>query len=84
MNMPKVTIATMTYNSEKFVAQAIESVLAQSFTDFEYLILDDCSLDNIKNGNQSNKDYRPCLYYHNTKSDLNNISEINKRPKTYG
>jgi glycosyltransferase involved in cell wall biosynthesis len=45
MNMPKVTIATITYNSEKFVAQAIESVLAQSFTDFEYLISDDCSTD---------------------------------------
>jgi glycosyltransferase involved in cell wall biosynthesis len=43
--MPKVTIATITYNSEKFVAQAIESVLAQSFTDFEYLISDDCSTD---------------------------------------
>jgi teichuronic acid biosynthesis glycosyltransferase TuaG len=46
MNMPKVTIATITYSSEKFVAQAIESVLAQSFTDFEYLISDDCSNDN--------------------------------------
>jgi hypothetical protein len=31
-------------------------VLAQRFTDFEYLILDDCSIDSIKNGNQSNKD----------------------------
>jgi glycosyltransferase involved in cell wall biosynthesis len=28
--MPKVTIATTTYNSSKFVAQTIESVLAQS------------------------------------------------------
>lgn len=46
MNNPKVTIATITYNSSKFVRQTIESVLAQSFTDFEYLISDDCSIDN--------------------------------------
>lgn len=57
-NMPKVTIATITYNSSKFVAQAIESVLAQSFTDFEYLISDDCSTDNTWDIIQTYKDPR--------------------------
>jgi hypothetical protein len=33
------------YNAERFVAEAIESVLAQTFTDFELLILDDGSSD---------------------------------------
>jgi glycosyltransferase involved in cell wall biosynthesis len=58
MNIPKVTIATITYNSEKFVAQAIESVLAQSFTDFEYLISDDCSTDGTWDIIQTYKDPR--------------------------
>ena len=42
---PLFTVATITYNSGKWVRQAIESVLASSFTDFEYLISDDCSTD---------------------------------------
>jgi glycosyltransferase involved in cell wall biosynthesis len=56
--MPKVTIVTITYNSAKFVKKAIESVLAQSFTDFEYLISDDSSTDNTWDIIQTYKDPR--------------------------
>lgn len=42
---PKVTVVTPVYNREKYVAAAIESVLAQSFTDFELLLIDDSSTD---------------------------------------
>jgi len=34
------------YNCEKYLAEAIESILNQSFTDFEFIIVDDCSTDN--------------------------------------
>ena len=33
------------YNAEKFLQQAIDSILQQSFTEFEFLICDDCSCD---------------------------------------
>jgi len=33
------------YNSEKFIKSAIESVLNQTFKDFEFIIVDDCSTD---------------------------------------
>lgn len=33
------------YNSERYLGTAIESVLQQTFTDFELIILDDCSVD---------------------------------------
>ncbi len=42
---PKVTIVTPTYNREQLLAETIESILAQSWTDFEYLIIDDGSTD---------------------------------------
>lgn len=45
MSQPLFTVATITYNSSKWVRQAIESVLASSYTDFEYLISDDYSTD---------------------------------------
>jgi glycosyltransferase involved in cell wall biosynthesis len=43
---PRFSVVTVTYNSSRFVRQTIESILSQSFTDFEYLISDDCSTDN--------------------------------------
>ena len=42
---PRISVAMSVYNGERFVAEAIESVLAQTFTDFEFLILDDGSRD---------------------------------------
>src|SRR5258706_6333730 len=42
---PLVTVAMVTYNSARYLTEAIESVLAQEFEDFELLICDDCSRD---------------------------------------
>ena len=44
--MPLVSVVMPVYNGEKFLAEAIESILAQTFTDFEFLIVDDGSQDN--------------------------------------
>lgn len=43
--MPLISIITPVYNKEKYVARAIESVLNQSFSAFEYIIIDDGSTD---------------------------------------
>lgn len=42
---PPVAIGLPVYNGEKFLAEAIESVLAQDFVDFDFLISDNCSTD---------------------------------------
>ena len=44
--MPQVSIITPTYNCAEFIVQTIESVLAQSYADWEMIISDDCSTDN--------------------------------------
>ena len=46
MNRPKISVLIPTYNYARFLPEAIESVLAQDFRDFELLIVDDCSADN--------------------------------------
>lgn len=43
--MPKISVITPAYNAERFVGRAIESVLAQTFRDFEMIVVDDGSDD---------------------------------------
>jgi len=43
--MPIVSVCLPVYNGAKYLAASIESVLAQTFDDFELLISDDCSTD---------------------------------------
>ncbi len=44
--MPKVSVILTSFNHEKYIREAIDSALNQTFTDFELIILDDCSSDN--------------------------------------
>lgn len=46
--MPKVSVIIPNYNHAIFLKQRIDSVLNQTYKDFEVIILDDCSTDNSK------------------------------------
>ncbi len=45
MNQPLVTIITLTYKHEAFIGECIESALAQTYDNWELIIVDDCSPD---------------------------------------
>lgn len=43
--MPKVTVAMPVYNDAAYLKEAVDSILAQTFRDFELLVIDDGSTD---------------------------------------
>lgn len=45
MNNPKVSVIMAVYNTEKYLKESIESILNQSFSDFEFIIINDWSTD---------------------------------------
>lgn len=48
MGNPKISVLIPTYNYGRYLPQALESVLMQTFTDFEIVVLDNCSSDDTE------------------------------------
>ena len=48
VSKPKISIIMSVYNNSNTIEAAIESILEQTYKDFELLILDDGSTDNTK------------------------------------
>ena len=45
-NIPAVSIVIPMYNAEKYIGECLDSILAQTFDDYEVIVVDDCSTDN--------------------------------------
>lgn len=48
-HLPLVSIALCTYNGETFIREQLDSIINQSYTNLEIIIVDDCSSDNTVN-----------------------------------
>ena len=76
MNEPMVTVLMSVYNGEKFLKEAMDSILTQTFTDFEFLIINDGSTDNSVKIIESYNDSRIRLI--NNEKNLKLIASLNK------
>lgn len=61
---PNISVVMCCYNSEKYVAQAIKSILTQSYTNFEFIIWNDGSTDGTEQIVKSFEDDRIRYFYH--------------------
>lgn len=64
MASPVVTILLPAYNAEQYIREAIQSILEQSFSDFELLVINDGSEDNTASILQSFRDKRIRILHH--------------------
>lgn len=60
---PTISVLMSVYNSSSYLSETIDSVLAQKFTDFEFLIVDDASSDNSREILQKYADPRIRLFF---------------------
>lgn len=75
MKRPKVTVLMSVYNSEEYLREAIDSILSQTFTDFEFLIINDGSKDDSLKIIKSYKDKRIRLVSRENKGLVASLNE---------
>lgn len=75
---PRVTVGMPVFNGEKYLAQALDSILAQTYEGFEIIILDNCSLDNTPSicRAYAAKDER--IHYYRNKRNIGIIPNFNR------
>jgi glycosyltransferase involved in cell wall biosynthesis len=68
--MPLLTVFTPVFNLERYIEETISSILSQEFTDFEYILIDDCSSDKTVEIIESFNDPRIRLIKNNTNQGI--------------
>jgi len=76
MKTPKISVLMPVYNAENFLKEAIDSILNQTFKDFEFLIINDASTDDSKKIIMSYDDKR--IRYLENKKNLGVAKTLNR------
>ncbi len=76
--MPKLTVLMSVYNDEKYLQESIDSILNQTFTEFEFLIINDGSTDNSFNILKENAEKDPRIKIIINEENIGLIASLNK------
>lgn len=75
MNNPKVSVIMSVYNCERYLKEAVDSILSQTFSDFEFIIINDGSTDGSGGILESYKDERIRLFNNQNKGLTKSLNE---------
>ncbi len=83
MKTPKISVLMPVYNAEKYLAESIESILNQTCTDFEFLIMDDGSTDSSSQilKNYAKWDSRIKLFHQQNKGIVDSLNTLIDKAK---
>jgi len=76
MKRPIISVVMPVYNGEKYLREAIDSILTQTYTDFEFIILNDGSIDSTEEIILSYDDSR--IVYVKNEKNLQIVKTLNK------
>lgn len=76
VTIPQVSIIMPVYNTAPFLREAIDSMLSQTFTDFELIVLNDCSPDNAEEILDEYDDPRIVRYKGEKNVGLSNVLNV--------
>lgn len=76
LKVPKISVIMPLYNGEKYLKEAIDSILNQTYSDFELLLINDASTDSTETIINSYHDYR--IVYIKNEENLGLIKTLNK------
>jgi len=74
--MPKISVIMPAYNAEQYIGEAMDSILGQTFGDFEFIILNDCSTDRTEEIILSYDD--PRIVYLKNENNLGVAATLNR------
>ncbi len=75
---PLVSVLISTYNNEKTILQAVESILMQDYENYEILIINDCSTDNTANLLEKIKEKDERIFVFTNEKNLGLTASLNK------
>lgn len=75
---PKISVVIPVYNGENYLAETVESVLAQTFEDFELIIVDNCSTDATPGIAQKYAEQDDRVVYYKNERNLGMVGNWNR------
>ena len=75
--MPKVSVVLPSYNGEQYLQQSIDSIVNQNYSDWELIIVDDCSTDATPEIAKRYSDLYPNILYHRNETNLKLTASLN-------
>jgi teichuronic acid biosynthesis glycosyltransferase TuaG len=68
--MPRISVVVPVYNAEKYIGETLDSIAAQTFSDFDVHVVDDCSTDRSATIVQAYCDLDKRFHYHRSPTNF--------------
>ena len=79
---PKISVIMSVYNQGQYLSQAIDSILSQTWTNFEFLIIDDASTDSTPQTLNRYRDRRISVFTHRRQAGLaGSLNQVIKKSR---